>query len=163
MTLENQDEILVTLQNLDSILGVTLEQCTAHEHSVACLRYDTNALKAREVVKMVNDQTSYTAHYHAFNNSLDALNRKKEILHYRNMTIIAFAFAIPTFLIAMVFGTSFIALFFFFRVFSLSRNDNANRYGFNDRDRARSLLQGFDVMDFGHACSILGRKSFLCK
>jgi hypothetical protein len=104
LTIENQDEVITVLQNLDGILGVTLELCTSHDHSIACVKYDANTLKAREVVKLVNDRTSYTVHYHQFNNSLDALNRKKEILYYRNMTIIAFIFAIPTFVIAMILG-----------------------------------------------------------
>jgi Cu+-exporting ATPase len=105
LNIENQDEVITTLQNLDGILGVALEQCGAHEHSIACVKYDENVMKGRDVIKMVNERTSFTAHYHQFNNSLEAMSRKKEILYYRNMTIISFIFAIPTFVIAMILGT----------------------------------------------------------
>jgi hypothetical protein len=117
---ENKDLVLSTLQNLEFTLDVSIEPCFSHEdHLVAFIKYDANRLKAREYIKKISDQTCYTARYHYCNTSMDALNRKKEIIYYRNMTLISFLFAIPTFVIAMILGISFISF-----LFEIGRNNH---------------------------------------
>lgn len=101
LTKTNTNEIIDTIEAIPGVFQVTVEDCTTHEdHMVANIKFEPT-LKARDIIRKINE-TAFSAIYHPSNTSIDALNRKKEITYYRNMTISSFVFAIPSMLLMIL-------------------------------------------------------------